>query len=60
MNSDIIIINYFKKKKNKIYKMFRNSENTKKIEYTFYTPHVELNQNPGNNNPQKKVILDFL
>ena len=40
--------------------MFRNSENTKKVEYTFYTPHEELNKNPGNNNPQKKVILDFL
>ena len=39
--------------------MFRNSENTKKIEYTFYTPHEELNQNPGNNNPQKKSNIRF-
>ena len=40
--------------------MFRNSEYTKKINYISYTPHEALNQNPGNNNPQKKVILDFL
>ena len=40
--------------------MFRNSEYIKKIEYTSYTPHEELKKNPGNNNPQKKVILDFL
>ena len=39
--------------------MFRNSENTKKIEYTFYTPHEELNKNPGNNNPQKKSNIRF-
>ena len=40
--------------------MFRNSENTKKVEYISYIPQEDFNENPGNNNPQKKVILDFI
>ena len=31
--------------------MFRNSEYTKKINYTSYTPHEIIDQNPKNNNP---------
>ena len=40
--------------------MFRNSENIEKIEYISYTPNYFFNENPGNGNPQKKVILDFM
>ena len=40
--------------------MFRKSEYTIKVEYISYTPQKNFTENPGNNNPQEKVILDFL
>ena len=32
--------------------MFRNSENIEKIEYIFYTPQKNFNENPENNYSQ--------
>ena len=39
--------------------MFRNSENTEKIEYISYKPDYFFNQNPGENNPQEKSNIRF-
>ena len=39
--------------------MFRNSENTEKIEYISYKPDYIFNQNPGENIPQEKSNIRF-
>ena len=39
--------------------MFRNSENTEKIEYISHKPDYFFNQNPGNNIPQEKSNIRF-
>ena len=39
--------------------MFRNSENTEKVEYISYKPDYFFNQNPGENIPQEKSNIRF-
>ena len=39
--------------------MFRNSENTEKVEYISYSPNYFFNENPGNGNTQKKSNIRF-